>query len=422
MTGHTGGVWAVCALPGWDAAGNPDGRTLLATTGEDGSVRIWDPSTGHQHGNSMTGHTGAILGVCTLPGSEAAGYRDGHTLLVTAGEDGSARIWDPTTGRVVSDPLSGSSSTVNALAPRLTAVADCIVVTSDGVIRAWNSTTSTLDSVSAAPRASTALTIAGPNDELLVIGDTEGMLHTTDVTGHRILRPSVQIDDGAVLALCRLPGRRLRIAGAGRAGTITVLDLTSGEEVGTAFQAHPTPIRDICFIERPGDSQLLAAGGNDGTIRIWDLATSQPHGDPLTGHDGWIWSLTVLPPTAASPPRLASGGADQTIRFWDPYTSRQIGESLVGHTDQVRAVICPTSGDGRTLLVSGSHDGTVRLWHPNTGAPIRTIPLGSPIHSLCQENSPQRARERTFERATLIVGLRTGILALDLHSSLFPTW
>ena len=42
LTGHSREVWAVCPV-------SVAGQTMLASGGDDGTVRIWDPATGQQH-------------------------------------------------------------------------------------------------------------------------------------------------------------------------------------------------------------------------------------------------------------------------------------------------------------------------------------------------------------------------------------
>ena len=61
---------------------SPDG-SLLATAGEDGTARLRDPATG-KYRRTLAGHTGWVFGVAFSP--------DGR--LATAGSDGTARLWD----------------------------------------------------------------------------------------------------------------------------------------------------------------------------------------------------------------------------------------------------------------------------------------------------------------------------------------
>jgi WD40 repeat protein len=53
-------------------------------------VRIWDPATGQQRA-TLTGHAGRVRAVAIAPGG---------AWLASAGDDGSVRIWDPVTGGI----------------------------------------------------------------------------------------------------------------------------------------------------------------------------------------------------------------------------------------------------------------------------------------------------------------------------------
>jgi WD40 repeat protein len=55
------------------------------------------PGTGAQVGEALTGHTGPVLAVSTLPAGGPTGHPDRRTLLATAGDDGTVRVWDPAT-------------------------------------------------------------------------------------------------------------------------------------------------------------------------------------------------------------------------------------------------------------------------------------------------------------------------------------
>jgi WD40 repeat protein len=69
---------------------SPEG-TCLATASGDGTARLWDSTTGECL-LTLTGHTGGVWGVAFSPEG---------TCLATASGDGTARLWDTTTGQLI---------------------------------------------------------------------------------------------------------------------------------------------------------------------------------------------------------------------------------------------------------------------------------------------------------------------------------
>jgi hypothetical protein len=62
---------------------SPDGKRL-ASTGEDGTVKVWETATGHE-ARTLQGHTGWVVSVVFSP--------DGNRLA-SASQDGTVKVWE----------------------------------------------------------------------------------------------------------------------------------------------------------------------------------------------------------------------------------------------------------------------------------------------------------------------------------------
>ena len=331
LTGHTGAVNAVAF--GTGAAGRP----LLASAGSDGTVRLWDPDIGAPVGQPLTGHTSGVGSVAFGAGAGgrpllASADGGGNPLLafIAGDRDGTVRLWDPDTGALVGQLLTGhwvSSVAFGAGGggrPLLASAGD-----HDGTVRLWDPDT------------------GAPVGQLL--------------TGHRSWVNSVAFGAGA--------GGRPLLASAGHDGTVRLWDLDTGAPVGQLLTGHSLWLATVAFGAGADGRPLLAFAGYDGTVRLWDLDTGAPVGELLTGHTGAVGSV-AFGAGAGGRPLLASAGHDGTVRLWDLDTGARSGRLLSGHTGAVNSVAFGAGAGGRPLLASaGDHDGKVRLWDLDTGAP-----------------------------------------------------
>ena len=386
---------------------SPDGK-LLATIGH-GEVRLLDPATGDPAGAAPTGHTGDVYKVAFSP----------NGALFTAGDDGTVRLWDPATGDPAGPPLAGFTSTEDRFAGNVGGVAfspngNLIATTSvdmvrldngigfDGTVRLWDPTTGQRVGQ---PLGHTGPLNGGvafsPDGNLIASASGDNTVQLWNPTTGQRVGPPLTGHTAAVHGLAFSPDGKL-LATAGEDHTVRLWDPTNGHSVGAPLTGHTDTVSEIAFSP---DGNLLATAGDDGTVRLWDPTNGHPAGAPLTGHTKRVFGVAFSPdrrllatagedgtvrlwdPATGHPlgapldhgnpvygvafspdgKLLATAGWDRNVRLWDPTTGRPVGPPLTGHTGEVNEVAFSPDGN---LLASASEDHTVRLWDPTTGHPV----------------------------------------------------
>jgi WD40 repeat protein len=351
LEGHSDAVCDVCAVPA-------DGRSFLASAGEDGTVRLWDPLTS-QTERVLDCHDDCIRGVYAVG--------DGNrTLLATAGHDSTIGLWDPRTGAHVRT-LHGHGDWVRNLCavPMASGRSLLASASDDRTVRLWDPATGALLHVLRGHAGwVTAVThvAAGPHgmvastgfDGTIRLWDPESGQALATLTGH----------DGWVTTLCEVgTPRGALLASAGYDGTVRLWDPVSGTQQWR-IDVGAGPLTDVCALQSDG-RVLLCSTGEDGVIRIWDTATGEPLPE-LRGHVNWIRAICALP--VGGRQRLATAGDDGTVRLWDPLTGLLPEQVMdTGHLGPIAAVCAAPSAAGDAVASAGS-DGAVRLWDPRTGA------------------------------------------------------
>jgi WD40 repeat protein len=313
---------AVLTLGGHEAAVetvdfSPDG-TGLTTSSNDGTVRVWDISSGG------VGHEWL-----TLPGEGGLAYSPDGERLAVGSEDGKIHVYEAASGRETL-VLQAHEGRVNAIAfdPTGSTLATAGLV--DGTARIWDAASgdelATFDLALSGERESrpcplhrTSLTQAfdvafSPDGSMLATGGWEGPSSTIiwDPTpgGKQLVLPEVPEQDLWGRSIDFSPDGRL-VAGVGWDDVF----VWSVEDARIVARLQERQVTALAFSP---DGRRLATGSLDGGLKVWDAHTGRLL-DSLTGNLGQVLDLAFSPDGTS----LATSSSDGTVRLWIVGTGRQ---------------------------------------------------------------------------------------------------
>ncbi|MFI2506691.1 hypothetical protein [Streptomyces sp. NPDC018972] len=347
LHGHAGPVLALQALT------TGDGRSVVASAGGDGTVRLWEPDTGETR-MVLTGPRATVTALTGLTGS------DGRPLLVAAaGRD--LYVWDVDSGSGAPLVLSGHADTVLCLAAF------------DG----------------------------GPSPVLVSAGEDRSVrLWRTDDWSSTVLTGHV----GRVTAVAAVPladGRRFLLsAGADCSVRRWDLDGPQGPEAAGVLRGHTGTVYALASLGTSEEGTFAASGGDDGTVRLWDVERLAPRRvlpgkvrgvralSPFTGRDGRTLlavagggsRIAVLDPYTGSVRRVLTNrmaalpeepgprgvsGTQVVPVDWEGLSSSGRRDST--YTGGSYTVTPVRPGRDTDLFASAGWDGAVRLWTSDSG-------------------------------------------------------
>ena len=349
---HRGTGWGAGAMVSF----SPDG-TILASGADDGTIRLWDVSTGTLSA-TLEEHTDEVTSLSFSP--------DG-TILASGSLDHTVRLWDVAaaantatfeghTGWVFSVAFSPDGRTVAS-------------GSGDDTIRLWNAATGENTAAFEEQIGVNNSVAFSPDGATLASGSADGTVKLWEVaTGNAGIVGTEH--RGQIWSIALSPDGTTLASGYG-SGTIGLWDVRTGANTA-ALKGHSHRINSLLF---SSDGTILVSGSSDGTVRLWDVEKEAAVATFETdGRRKSVASVALSPDERT----IASGHADGTARLWDVATGAHTA-TLAGHTYAVAPLVF--SPDGATLasgdseLLPDSSDPKIRLWDVATGALTATFDL-----------------------------------------------
>jgi WD40 repeat protein/3',5'-cyclic AMP phosphodiesterase CpdA len=325
------------------------GGRLLVTGGDAGQLRAWDPSTGEQL-RDMPGHAAAIHALAAHPS---------EPLLVTGDTAGAVRLWrldDPAPPRVLSE--AGAAIYGVAFSPT-----DALVAAGDraGTVRLWHTGTGAPREPLTEHTGSIWPFVFRPDGRQLAISDDQRTTRLWDPTTGRCQH--VLRGHGRRIFSVRFSADGALLATTGNDGRVCRWDTATGQQLRTQADSENSPIHLRGSTFSPVGPHL-ATVGSDGRIRILNTATGQDERH-LHVPSAPIWAIAF----SASGQELATANDDDTVSVWDWRTGRRM-HTLKPHKGRVRSIAYSRDG---ARIATGCDDSAVRLWDAATGRLVTTL-------------------------------------------------
>ena len=313
--GHKGSVRSV--------AWSPDG-TRIASGSDDKRLQVWEVANGKQS-FTISGLASTAISVAWSP--------DG-TRIASEGEiEGTVQVWDATTGRKISTFHATSDSAVMVLAwspdggriVSANSIGGSVQVTNTGSVQpSENPSLQVWDianrghsfSIFFPNLAANLLAVVwSPDGKHISSVDDNGAIQVLDISTRQSTFPfgPYGLSRGSetfTAAAYSLDGKHIAMARDNK--MVEVRDSSSGKLVYTYRGHYNAPLGFIRALAWSPDGKRIASGSLDKTVQVWDAVNGE-HAYIYRGHSAAVTTVAWSPDGKY----IASGSDDKTVQVWD---------------------------------------------------------------------------------------------------------
>ncbi|HEY7309656.1 MAG TPA: WD40 repeat domain-containing protein [Gemmataceae bacterium] len=344
---------------------SPDGD-MLATGGDDATVRLWSMYTGRQLGTHSKLYS-SVESLSFHPDGDklAAGIRDNNDVFFLLHVGGKADA--------MSHPARRAKDREGWLGPVVYSPSGEFMAGADGQGNLvlwyphWDAR------IRKEPRSigkcsAVKQILFSPDSRRVATREGKATVHLFDVRGRKMLF-ALAVKEETISALVFSPdGKHLLTGGGTRETAIRFWDAETGQQ--TCVLKHDNPRGGVSSLALSPDGRTLAVS-SAGEVYLWNVNAAKPSRALARVGDGAVVEHLQFSPDGA---RLA-GAAGNTVCLWHTASGRLYTPGPTEAVDAITATITAVAASpDRRLLAAGSENGRIDLWDLPARRLLRRLP------------------------------------------------